>query len=190
MTTGRALAGDSADAGHGGPLADVFADEAAFRAFYDRALPRVFGYLLNRVGDRAVAEELTQQAFLEATRGRAAYGGRSDPVVWVVGIARHKLADHFRQRDRDERRHVRLVREIDVAGDDAHWRASDERDAILRALRPLTALQQAALVLRYADGLPVREVAERIGRSEDATESLLARAREAFMHGYAEATDG
>jgi RNA polymerase sigma-70 factor (ECF subfamily) len=187
----RALIGNGADAGRARRLASIFADESSFRAFYDRALPRVFGYLVNRVGSRDVAEELTQQAFLEATRTRETYDGRSDPVVWLVGIARHKLADHFRLRDREERRHFRLVvREIDAAQRADDWRSSDERDAILSALRQLPALQRAALVLRYADGLPVREVAERIGRSEGATESLLARARESFRRSYGEGTDG
>lgn len=170
--------------------AGIFADERSFRSFYERALPRVFGYLMNRLGDRSTAEELTQQAFLEATRQRQSYRGESDPVVWLIGIARHKLADHYRERDRAERRHLRLiVREIEVAGTGDAWEASDDRDAITRVMRQMPSLQQAVLVFRYADGLPVRDIADRIGRSETATESLLARAREAFRKSYVEHAD-
>ena len=55
----------------GASLDRVFADDAAFRRWYDRAMPRVFGYLYQRCGrDRDLAEELTQQAFVEAVRSR------------------------------------------------------------------------------------------------------------------------
>src|SRR6266545_1978152 len=142
-------------------LTSVFASESAFRAFYDQALPKVYGYLVNRcAGDHSLAEELTQQAFASAIRERHRFDGRSDPIIWVVGIARHKLVDHFRARDRDERRHLQLiVREIQVDSSAAAWRSLDEREAINRALASLPTLQRAVLILHYADGLPVREMA-------------------------------
>ncbi len=172
-------------------LAGAFASEAAFRAFYERALPRVYGYLFTRCGgDRAVAEELTQLTFTTAVRKRRSYDGRSDPIVWLTGIARHKLADHFRRLDHDEHRRLRLVvREVAVDREHAAWRDVDEREALMGALARLPALQRAVLVLHYADGLPVRDVAARIGRSESATESLLTRGREALRLAYQEATD-
>ena len=45
------------------------------------------------------------------------------------------------------------------------------------------------LVFHYADDLPVREIARRLGKSESATESLMTRAREAFRRAYGEPTD-
>ena len=173
-------------------LAAAFSSEPAFHVFYERALPRVYGYLFTRCGgDRAAAEDLTQLTFASAIRERRSYDGRSDPIVWLTGIARHKLADHFRTRDREERRWLRLVvREVAVDRELAAWRDVDEREALVRALARLSALQRAVVVLHYADGLPVREVAQAIGRSESATESLLSRAREALRRAYEEATDG
>ena len=77
------------------------ASEVAFRRFYDQALPRVYGYLLSRCrGDTALAEDLTQTAFGEAVRHRASYDGRSDSLTWLIGIARHKLIDHFRAEEK------------------------------------------------------------------------------------------
>ena len=173
-------------------LAAAFSSEPAFHVFYERALPRVYGYLFTRCGgDRAAAEDLTQLTFASAIRERRSYDGRSDPIVWLTGIARHKLADHFRTREREERRRLRVVvREVAVDRELAAWRDVDEREALVRALARLPALQRAVLVLHYADGLPVREVAQAIGRSESATESLLSRAREALRRAYEEATDG
>ena len=66
----------------------------------------------------------------------------------------------------------------------------DDREAVLAALNDLPALYRAALVLRYVDELSVRDVATAIGRSEDATESLIRRAKDAFRTKYPESFDG
>ncbi len=167
-----------------------FASEASFRRFYDEALPRLYGYLFHRCrGDAALAEDLAQIAFSEAIRRRRTYDGRSDPVTWLIGIARHKLVDHFRAEEREERRRLSLiVNELATDADDAAWNSADERDAIVEALGRLTAMQRAVLILHYADGLPVREVAREIGKSESATELLMTRARDALREAYEEAS--
>src|SRR5262245_59031672 len=99
----------------------AFADEAAFRAWYDATQPRVYGFVASRCGGPGpLAEELTQLTFVEATKRHGSFDGRSDVMTWLCAIARHKLADHFRRLERDERRRMRLVvREIPVAGDQA-----------------------------------------------------------------------
>lgn len=173
-------------------LKSVFASEDAFRAFYERTLPRIFGYLLHRCGgDRSVAEEITQQAFTEAVRQRDAFDGRSDAVTWLTAIARHKMADHYRRLDKEERRRLRLVvKEIATDSDGRAWQRIDEREAIIAALGTLPALQRAVLVLHYADGLSVREISGEIGKSESSVESLMTRARDAFRRSYGEPTDG
>lgn len=169
-------------------LRAAFEDEAAFRAWYERTLPRVYAFVASRCGGPGpLAEELTQQTFVEALRRRENFDGRSDVVTWLCAISRHKLADHFRRLEREERRRMRLVvKEITPPGDDDAWHASDERDAIQRAVRGLPAAQRAALIFRHLDGLSVREIAGMLGRSESAVESLLARARENFRNAYEE----
>jgi RNA polymerase sigma-70 factor, ECF subfamily len=69
-------------------------------ALYDRALPEVYGYLLHRCGDATVAEDLTSETFLAAVRADDA---APVSVPWLIGVARHKLADHWRKRSRYER---------------------------------------------------------------------------------------
>ena len=185
-------AADAKPADRRAAMATMFASEVSFAAFYERALPRIYGYLYDRCGgDDAVAEELTQQTFVAAVRERSRFDGRAEPITWLTAIARHKLADHYRRLDRDERRNVRLVAR-EIAGDQqpVAWNAIDEREAILRTLAALPALQRAVLLLHYADGLPVREVAHQLGKSESATESLMTRAREAFRRRYGEGSDG
>jgi RNA polymerase sigma-70 factor, ECF subfamily len=169
---------------------EVVSDERSFRAWYDQAAPRVYAYLLSRCSAVPIAEELTQQTFIAAIRGAETFDGRESSIPWLVGIARHLLAGHFRTLEREERRHQRMIlRELNVSEAGAEWARLRQRDAVARALRGLPAMQRAVLVLRFFDRLSVREIAAEIGRSEGATESLLGRARAAFERVYEEPTD-
>jgi RNA polymerase sigma-70 factor (ECF subfamily) len=161
-------------------LREVFADPAAFRRWYDDAVRRVYRYLLTRCGgDSALAEELTQQAFINAIEHRDAYQGRSSAITWVCSIARNALIDHYRRLDREERGRLRMVvTELEPTAVDPGAILLEDRREVAAALAALPPLQRAAIVLRYLDGLPVREIAGQLGRSESATESLLSRARE------------
>jgi RNA polymerase sigma-70 factor, ECF subfamily len=165
-------------------LEAVFTDEVAFRTWYDRSLPVVYGYLFHRCGrSPELAEELTQQAFVEAVRSRNRFRGQAGATTWVIGIARHKLVDHFRRAQR-ERRRLALLEALPLGAIGPSPNAPDEIDDALAAL---PSLQRAVLVLHYMDDLSVRDVARVIGKSEAATASLLARGREAFRKAYSEA---
>ncbi len=170
-------------------FAAVVRDEAGFRDWYEATLPRVYRYLAARcAGDDALAEELTQQTFVEAIRQRHRYDGRSDVVTWMCAIGRNKLVDHYRRRGRDVRRHERLIADRPAAPD-APWRAAETRVAVEAAMAELASDQRIALLFRYLDGLSVRDVARAIGRTEKATESLLARGRESFRRAFGGRSD-
>jgi RNA polymerase sigma-70 factor (ECF subfamily) len=172
-----------------GELAAIVRDEDRFRTWYDVTLPRVYRYLAARcAGDDGLAEELTQQTFVEAIRNRHRFDGRSDIVTWLIAIARNRLVDHHRRSQRETRRRHRLIQEVDGV-DDAPWRAAEARGAVESAIAQLPADQRIALLLRFLDGMSVREVAATIGRSEKATESLIARARDGFRRAHGGSTD-
>jgi RNA polymerase sigma-70 factor, ECF subfamily len=157
-------------------------DPASFRVFYDEALPRVYGYVLRRCGgDRAVAEDLTQETFLAAVRELRRDRSVEAPIPWVLGIARHKLVDHYRRSERWQP--APEPAEVDTGGS-VEPDVSDGR--AVEALAQVPAAQRAALVLRHLDGLSVPEVASVLERSVEAVESLLARGRVSFRRAYAE----
>jgi RNA polymerase sigma-70 factor (ECF subfamily) len=171
-------------------LAAVIDDDIAFRHWYDMTAPRVYAYLYSRTGSASTAEELTQETFIEVVRKPRTFDGRSDALPWVIGVARHRLSRHFRRAKLDSGRSDNLVREIEVAGDDTRpWRTVEQRDDVMGALGALASDQRAALMLRFVDGLSVKGVATTLGRSEDATESLIRRARQAFETAYRGASD-
>jgi RNA polymerase sigma-70 factor, ECF subfamily len=156
-------------------------------SLYRRALPQVYGYLLLRCGSAAVAEDLTAETFMAAVEAAAAAGRPGPPqltVAWLVGVARHKLVDHWRASER-ARRGLALI-EVGTETVDDPWPEQLDIAAVHSALSRLSGYQRAALTLRYLDGLPVAQVAEQLGRSLHATETLLVRARAALRHVYQE----
>ena len=181
--TGRTAAVTQVD-----ELRMALADDGAFESWYRRTVPRVYAYLLSRCGgDAAIAEDLTQQTFIAAIDRRWQFDGRSDVVTWLCGIARHKLADHFRTVEREEQRQLRMqVRQIEVDDTRESGDAVEDRSLIADVMRSLPASQRAVLVFVVLDDLPVREAARLLGRSRSATESLLFRARESFRRAYGE----
>src|SRR5207249_8974177 len=129
-------------------LQRAIADDAGFDSWYRRSLPRVYSYLLSRGGgDVALAEDLTQQTFIAAIDRRSRFDGRSDAITWLCGIARHKLADHFRSREREERRQMQIqVRQIELDYHARNQMGLEDRTLIAETLRSLPASQRAVLV--------------------------------------------
>ncbi len=163
----------------------ALADDAAFETWYRRTVPRVYSYLLSRCGgDQDLAKELTQQTYVAAIAQRGRFDGRSDVVTWMCGIGRHKLADHFRARERDERRRMRMeAHEIELDADRARPLYSD-REQIAEALKGLPPEQRAVMTFVALDELSVAEAGRLLGKTAGATHSLLHRARQSFRRAY------
>jgi RNA polymerase sigma-70 factor, ECF subfamily len=153
----------------------------ALLALYDEALPQVYGYLLARCRVRVLAEDLTAETFLAAVQACRRQPPPTPSTGWLVGIARHKLVDHWRAAEREERG----LRAVDGRADEVDpW--GERLDALLarEVLAEQAPQHRAALTLRYLDGLPVPDVAAHLGRTVHATEALLGRARTAFRRSY------
>ncbi|MBK5223293.1 MAG: sigma-70 family RNA polymerase sigma factor [Acidimicrobiia bacterium] len=145
---------------------------------YDTGMPDVFGYLASRCGSAAVAEALTSETFLAAVEAVRRDTVPDLTVAWLIGVARHKLVDHWRRKGRE--------RDVDAPGADAvdEWDVHLDQLVARSTLAELGSHHRSALTLRYLDGLPVREVAACLGRTEGATEVLLVRAKAAFRARY------
>ncbi len=155
----------------------------ALLEIYDAALPQVYGYLLSRCRNAVLAQDLAAETFLAAV-GTARRNPGPVSIGWLIGVARHKLADHWRRQEREQRSLRLVVSEQDEADDP--WEATLDAVLARHVLDQLGAHHRAALTLRYLDGLPVLEVADHLGRTVHATEALLVRARAAFRTTYEE----
>ena len=146
-------------------------------AFYAQAMPMVYRYFLARCGgNTAIAEDLTQDTMLSAASeiGRGRFGDL--PIPWVLGIARHRLLDHYARSHRERRRLTAWSNEFRVRSQ-GQTPTDDASDRVHAALAGLPATQRAAVVLHHLDGLSVDEIATLLDRTPAATESLLSRGR-------------
>jgi RNA polymerase sigma-70 factor, ECF subfamily len=157
------------------PAQDAAQDEQPFAVLYQQHAQSVYRYLLLRVGNVADAEDLTSQTFLAALQGLPGYRPEQPFIAWLFGIARHKVADHFR-RGRPE---------ADL--ETAEW-LSDHRDGpeelvdrrltieqVARKLQKLSPDRAEALSLRLFGGLETAEIAQLMGKQETAVRMLIFR---------------
>jgi len=159
-----------------------------FAAFYDSAVDAVYRYLLRAVlGNRPLAEDLTQQTFESIVTAARDARWTAPTIPWVIGVARHKLIDHYRSAAREQRR-LTLWWSSGVRDDEDQLDELDDNDLarVPDMLRTLTPDHRLVLVLKYLDDLSVEEIATEIGRSVHATESLLSRARHALARSLRE----
>jgi RNA polymerase sigma-70 factor (ECF subfamily) len=162
---------------------------AYFLSFYDDALSQVYGYLSARCSQRSIAEDLTSETFLAAVDAVRRDNPPTVSVPWIIGVARHKLVDHWRRLTREASGLRALSDQYPGEG------TEDASDAQLDAVRARAILatlaphHQAVLTLRYLDDLPVADVATILGRTVHATEALLTRARRALKRAYDDQDD-
>jgi RNA polymerase sigma-70 factor (ECF subfamily) len=157
------------------------AQQESLLALYDDALPTVYGYLLSRCGSVGLAEDLTSETFLAAVS--AVHAGNAPlSVPWVVGIARHKLVDHWRAKGREEAGLSAVASQ--PPPDDDPWEVQLDGLRAQQTLEALSLTHKTVLTLRYLDDLTVPAVAAELGRTRQATEVLISRARRAFRREY------
>jgi RNA polymerase sigma-70 factor, ECF subfamily len=164
-------------------MSDGVEHTAVLLALYDDAVGEVFGYLLHRCRDREVAHDLTADTFLAAL-GQTRRGVVDEVTVsWLIGIARHKLLDHWRRQNRDKA-NAAGPDDLDTTCLDDPWDVVIDAHRVGAVLDVLGPHHRAALTLRYLDGLPVADVAVLLDRTLHATEALLVRSRAAFRLAY------
>ncbi len=146
-------------------------DEASLVACYDQSVAHVYRYASRLTGnDRARTDDLVQDVYLGLVRSTREGGPTSVGLGWLCTSARHRFLDRLRGEAREERRLRLIVSPVDES-------PIELAEVAVSGLAELPDRERVALVLRYLDDLSVPEVAEAMGLSVHATESLLARAR-------------
>jgi RNA polymerase sigma-70 factor, ECF subfamily len=139
-------------------------DHAAFATFYDATSRTVFGIVLRVLRDRAQAEEVAQEVFLEAWRTATRYDSKQGtPAAWVNTIAHRRAIDRVRSVERStqrDHRHAESERGATASDVSDLVVARDEGGRVRRALAALPEAQRTALALAYFDGRTQREVSE------------------------------
>jgi RNA polymerase sigma-70 factor (ECF subfamily) len=161
-------------------------DRKAAATFVAAHIDAVYGYARHRLTPRGdLVDDVVQDVFLAALHGLAAFAGQSSLRTWLLGIARHKIEDVYRQRlrvslvlddlntDEDEPRSETIP--LDEQIDQARARAKTRR-----VLERLPERYGLVLLWRYWEQRSTRDIAAALGTTEKSVERTLARARARF----------
>jgi len=141
-------------------------DQQSLAALYDRYANAALGLAFKICGNRTIAEDIVQEAFLALWQRPDSFDvKRGSPGAFLMGIVHHKAVDAVRRESSVHRREENFAMDTpDSSGDEvleAAW-VSIRRQKVLAALSQLSGVQRQALELAYLQGLTYSEVASRL----------------------------
>jgi RNA polymerase sigma-70 factor, ECF subfamily len=167
-------------------------DRKATAEFVSLYSDGIYSYVRRRLLPRVdLVDDLVQEVFLAALGSLAAFAGTSSLRTWLLGIARHKVEDHYREclkqpaplselDDEDDKPRQPPV-EYDEVLDGAK-----RHQRVHHVLAGLPEAYRVVLLWRYWEKRSARDMAAQSGRTEKAIERLLARARREFQRRWNE----
>jgi RNA polymerase sigma-70 factor (ECF subfamily) len=160
-------------------------DRKATAQFVDRYSSPIYGYVRSRLAPRyELVDDLVQEIFLSAWESLAHYRATGSLQAWVMGIARHKVEDYYRERLRmpESIEDVQPVPDTSMPVATIHQVLEQDqlRKSTHRVLAALPEPYRLALIWRYWEKASARDMAIKTGKTEKAIERLLARARAEF----------
>lgn len=157
-------------------------DPAALRALHHRFYEPVARYIQFKVGDPATVEDLSGEVFVRVLESlQRGKGWQDSPQGWIMGIARHVVADFYRRRERLAE--VELGEQLmsDEKSDPEHQTLKRERARlVMQAIQQLTDEQRDVIILRFVEGINIQGVAKAINKSPGAVKGLQYRALRAL----------
>ncbi len=149
-------------------------DQQALAAIYDWYLPRVYRYVLSRVGDVAEAEDLTEDVFLRMLGAIADYKRTSVPFsAWLFRIARNHLISFYRKNGLRKGHSVLDETVADTRHDPASIvEAQFMLGEVAEAVQKLPDAQRDVIALRFAVGLSIAETAHVLGKRQGNVKAL------------------
>lgn len=157
----------------------VDGDAEAYGKLYLRHLDAIYRYVYFKVGNRAQAEDLTEEVFVKAWEALPQYQiGESPFTSWLYRIAHNLTVDFFR-RNRNEQTLLEETHNPIANPDQTPEQilvGQQDLEALVAAVGQLAPLEQEVLILRFVEGLSHRQVAESIGKSDGASRVIQHRA--------------
>lgn len=163
----------------------IAGDEKTLFIFYKTHHVSLCNFIYKRIGNRDVAEELTQDTFMDFIEGLRNFRGISSIKTYLYSIARFKAIDYIKKK---KVRNIffsslpaQLVENIMAVFIDDDIEKTEVAEKIKNVIYRLPNDYQLVLRLKYMDGKKVQDIANALTLSFKATESLLFRARKAFI---------
>lgn len=134
----------------------------AFDKLYEHYLPRIFGFTLNRCGNREIAEDVTSQTFIKAMLKIKTFKFKGYTFgAWLYRIAHNNLMDYYRKNPQVEIFEVSKIESGERSDEEAE--RSERQKIILEAMRRLPEQYQQVLSLKFFEELTNEEIAEILG---------------------------
>jgi len=150
-----------------------------FERLYDEHAQGLFGFLVYRTGDRALAEDLVADTFERALRARRRFDPRKGSAkTWLYSIALNRLRDHAR-RAASEGRALETLEGRAAGSEPAEGREAElvaQRATLAHALEALAPEEREAIALRFAGDLSLKEIARVTGVPMTTAEGRVYRA--------------
>ncbi|MGI5840928.1 MAG: RNA polymerase sigma factor [Patescibacteria group bacterium] len=154
------------------------------KKFYKKYYKSIKSFVLKRVDDEGVAEELVNDILYSGMKSLVTYQGNGSEFSWLCGIAKHKIVDYYRKK----KIKTILFSSSPVFEEVADAALSPERDCLKNelvdeieaTLGEINEGYKKILRLKYIDGLKVKEIAKVLKVSGKAVESKLIRAKKSF----------
>ena len=153
-------------------------DPDALRALHGRFYEPVYRYVRFKVSDPHISEDITSEVFvrvLEALKRGKVW--RTTPDAWIFGIARNVVADHYRQKSR--RTEVMLDERLAMPEEESPAQqvaVAEQHEELAQAITLLTDEQRDVILLRFMEGLSIKDVAEILNKTPGAVKGLQHRA--------------
>jgi RNA polymerase sigma-70 factor (ECF subfamily) len=135
-------------------------DERAFSIIVRAYQVPVFNYVLRLVGDRSLAEDLTQEIFLRVFQGLPGFSLRSRFTTWLFQVTKNRVLDELRALERRPRAVVTLDEIPPLEALDQPFERTETIDAVWRAIESLNVDLKMALLLRDVVGLSYTEISD------------------------------
>jgi len=165
--------------------------EEKFISLYRTYVNEIYQYIFLRTGlDAALAEDITQDIFLDVFKGMNRFKGLCSNRTWIFRIAMYKLFDFYRKQYRQKIELVDindpLTQDMSSPGQDTDSiiEAALESQIVCDCLNRIPGHYRIMLILKYVDGKSVKQIAEITDKSAKAVESMLQRAKNAFIKEY------
>jgi RNA polymerase sigma-70 factor (ECF subfamily) len=153
-------------------------DRGAMQALYARHSTRVYRFVMTRVGNAAVAEELTHEAFLEIWRSASRFRGASAVSTWMLSVARNVAVSALRKRREDELDEERTAAIADTGDDPETAAQKTNKGEILReCIEALSTEHREVIDLVYYQEKSVSEVSEITGIAQATVKTRMFYAR-------------
>ncbi|MCA1022711.1 RNA polymerase sigma factor SigX [Halobacillus halophilus] len=160
---------------------------AFFDELYDHYHQDLFQFIFYMVKDRHLAEDLVQDVYVKVLKSYSAFHGRSSEKTWLFSIARHVTIDYFRRQKRKRDRVAEFfdwsekgsqLPDHDPLPEEMVIQSEDVKD-VYRAMNQCSIDQRTVLILRYIQGLSIKETSEVTGWTESKVKTTQHRALKA-----------